>query len=86
MPIAEAQLEHAIITLKSGERYIVVGGEGGIKFKGFKGRLRRVVVHTHSRPRGISDHDFRMLERLGQRNSYIYEMFSAGITKFRRKR
>jgi hypothetical protein len=82
----DTELEHGIITLKNGQRYMVSGGPGGINFDPFENDLRRVVVHTHSKPGGISDHDHRMLEKLGQKNSYIYEMFGAGITKFRRKR
>ena len=77
--------EHAIICLKNGERYIVSGGPGGISFKVFGKNLRRVIVHTHDKPGGISDFDFETLDRLGQKASYIYEMFGAGITKFYRK-
>jgi hypothetical protein len=37
-------LEHAIISLQSGERIIVSGGSGGIQFGN---DLERVLMHTH---------------------------------------
>jgi RHS repeat-associated protein len=72
-------LEHAIISLNTGPRVIVVGGRGGITLPD---DVRHVFIHTHPSPTGPSDLDFEMLERLGQQHSYIYELFGGGLTRF----
>jgi hypothetical protein len=75
-------MEHAIISLQSGERVIVRGGRGGIDFASFIRDLRRVIIHTHPTTTGPSAVDLEMLRQLGQRSSYIYELFGGGLTKF----
>jgi hypothetical protein len=81
--------EHAIISLKSGERLIVRGGAGGIDFSTYGKNLDRIILHTHGRPTGPSDVDFQMLKDMGQKSSYIYELFGGGypkgLTKFTQK-
>jgi hypothetical protein len=74
-------LEHAIISLKGGGRAIVRGGSGGIQFGD---DLKRVLLHTHPVTTGPSAADFRMLEQLGQRHSYIYELFGGSLSRFDR--
>jgi hypothetical protein len=74
-------LEHAIISLQGGGRVIVRGETGGIQFGD---DLKRVLLHTHPTTTGPSAADFRMLEQLGQRHSYIYELFGGGLTRFDR--
>jgi hypothetical protein len=76
--------EHAIITLKNGQRLIVQGGETGISFETFGDTLRRIILHTHPTTTGPSAADFAMLEQLGQKSSWIYELFGGGLTKFGR--
>jgi hypothetical protein len=76
--------EHAIITLKTGERLIVQGGQSGISFEAFGDNLRHIILHTHPRTTGPSPADFQMLEQLGQKSSWIYELFGGGLTKFGR--
>jgi len=75
-------LEHAIISLQSGERVIVSGGTGGIQFGS---DLQWVPMHTHPTTTGPSAIDFIMLEQTGQRHSYIYELFGGGRTRFDRR-
>jgi hypothetical protein len=74
--------EHAIISTRSGQRLIVQGGRGGMSFAAFD--LRRVLLHTHPTPTGPSGLDFLMLQQMGQRSSWIYELFGGGLTRFRR--
>ncbi len=75
--------EHAIISLRDGTRVIVKGGTGGINFAPFSQNLRRVILHTHPTPTGgPSAFDFNMLNQMGQRSSWIYELFGGGLTKF----
>ena len=76
--------EHAIITLQTGERLIVQGGQAGISFEAFADTLRRIILHTHPTTTGPSAADFAMLEQLGQKSSWIYELFGGGLTKFAR--
>jgi hypothetical protein len=76
---ASGGLEHAIVSLKSGERAIVSGGRGGIDFGS---DLRRVIGHTHPFPTGPSEADFQMLRDTKQRHSYIYELFGGGRSRF----
>ena len=75
-------LEYAIVSLKNGRRVIVQGGPAGIHFGD---DVRRVILHTHPMTTGPSSLDFRMLKQLGQKSSYIYELFGGGLTKFYRK-
>ena len=75
-------LEHAIVSLKIGERVIVSGGSGGIQFGD---DLRRVLMHTHPTPTGPSAVDFRMLQQPGQQHSYICEFLGGGRTRFGRR-
>ena len=72
-------LEHAIVSFKDGSRAIVRGGPGGIIFDD---RIKRIILHTHPTPTGPSAADFEMLRRLGQRSSFLYELFGGGLTKF----
>ncbi|MCZ2341261.1 MAG: SEC-C domain-containing protein [Bacteroidales bacterium] len=81
---ASGGLEHAIISLRNGQRLIVSGGSGGITFEAFGVNLRRVILHTHPRVTGPSPPDFLMLQQLGQKSSWIYELFGGGLTKFGR--
>ena len=74
-------LEHAIVSMRSGERLIVHGGRGGIEFG--QG-LRRVLLHTHPTTTGPSAADFAMLQQTGQRSSWIYELFGGGLSRFKR--
>lgn len=75
-------LEHAIVSTKTGQRLIVRGGPGGIKF----GQdVRRVILHTHPLPSGPSMVDLDMLTALGQTKSWIYELYGGGLSVFRRK-
>lgn len=72
-------LEHAIVSLQTGTRIIVSGGKGGIQFGD---DVRRIIIHTHPSTTGPSHFDFDMLDALGQRSSYIYELFGGGLTRF----
>jgi len=72
-------LEHAIVSLQNGTRIIASGGSGGIHFGN---DVRRVIIHTHPSTTGPSHFDFQMLDALGQRSSYIYELFGGGLTRF----
>ncbi len=72
-------LEHAIISLKNGSRVIVRGGSGGIEFGE---DIKRVILHTHPVTTGPSPPDFDMLRQLGQKHSYIYELFGGGLSRF----
>jgi len=76
--------EHAIITLQTGERLIVQGGQAGISLEMFSDTLRRIILHTHPTTTGPSATDIVMLEQLGQKSSWIYELFGGGLTKFAR--
>ncbi len=75
-------LERAIISTMDGDRLIVQGGAGGMSFEGFD--VRRVLLHTHPITTGPSSDDFNMLRTLGQRSSWIYELFGGGLSRFRR--
>jgi len=72
-------LEHAIVSLRNGTRIIVRGGSGGIELGD---DVKRVIMHTHPRTTGPSAEDFDMLRQLGQRHSYIYELFGGGLSRF----
>jgi hypothetical protein len=72
-------LEHAVVSLKDGTRVVVRGGSGGIQFGD---DIKRVIGHTHPSPTGPSPSDFDMLLQLGQRHSYIYELFASGLSRF----
>ena len=76
--------EHAIISLQSGGRGIVTGGAGGIDLGAMGLELRRVILHTHPLPTGPSEADFDMLEQLGQRSTWIYELCGGGLIKVSR--
>jgi len=41
-----------------------------------------VIIHTHPSTTGPSHFDFEMLNVLGQRSSYIYELFGGGLIRF----
>ena len=79
MRLESGGLEHAIVSLKDGSRVVVRGGSGGIQFGN---DIRRVIGHTHSTSTGPSGPDFDMLRQLGQRHSYIYELFGGGLSRF----
>jgi hypothetical protein len=72
-------VEHAIVSLKNGTRVIVRGGSGGIHLGD---DVKRVIGHTHPRTTGPSPEDFDMLRQLGQKHSYIYELFGGGLSRF----
>lgn len=74
--------EHAIISLKDGNRLIVQGGPGGMNFPGYD--LKRVIAHTHPTSTGPSQIDFDMLKDLNQASSYIRE--GGATNKFWQKR
>lgn len=78
----ETELEHAIVSLKSGERIIVSGGPKTVDFASLSDRIRRIILHTHLNPGGPSAQDFQMLKDLGQKSSWIYEFFGVRLTKF----
>lgn len=66
--------EHALVTLTTGERVLVSGGETGIDLSDLP--IRRILGHTHPyqfAPTGPSAADFSALEQLGQRSSYLLE-------------
>ncbi len=62
--------EHAVVTLTSGERAIVSGGEGGIQFA--EGEIQTLFGHTHPTSAGPSSADFESLVILKQFRQYIF--------------
>jgi hypothetical protein len=81
--------EHAVLTLETGERPIVIGGRDGIRFdvedkgdgqiivvdvEGRRLRVVRIEWHTHPRVTGPSDGDREAIRFLRQAESRIYEM------------
>jgi len=77
--------EHAVLLLADGNRVVVKGGRDGIllydfetwlgiDIDGMKQRVIKLIVHTHPVPTGPSDHDIRLLSRLGQLESIVYEL------------
>jgi len=75
-------LEHAIVTLKNGDRLIVSGSGAGINFGSMSSQLRRIMIHTHPSTTGASTADRKALQALGQRRSWLYEFFGGGLSKF----
>jgi len=75
-------LEHAIVSLKNGDRVILSGGPNGLRIVDLAGQVRRLILHTHPKTTGPSAVDFQMLKDLGQKSSWIYELFGGGLTKF----
>lgn len=74
--------EHAIVSLKNGQRIMVSGGTKAINFESMSESIKRVLVHTHTNTTGPSVFDFQMLTRTGQKSSWIYELLGGGLTKF----
>jgi hypothetical protein len=67
-------MEHAVVSLRTGERVLVSGGPGGIDLSALS--VRRILGHSHPYhlpPTGPSAADFAALQQLGQRSSYILE-------------
>ncbi|HMO26610.1 MAG TPA: hypothetical protein PKB10_10100 [Tepidisphaeraceae bacterium] len=91
--------EHALLRIADGRLMLVRGGADGIELDqvddeirievdGASHKVSLLAWHTHPRPTGPSDHDFRLLQLLGQPDSRIYEMFgdSAGVRFYARHR
>lgn len=79
----ETGKEHALVRLADNERALVSGGIGGIEF--FKSEVERIFGHSHPYhlpPSGPSHADYKALEALGQKSSYILE--HGKLIKFRR--
>jgi RHS repeat-associated protein len=77
-------MEHAIVTLKNGERLIVAGSPTGISFGSLSGQIRRIIIHTHPETTGgASAKDVTAIRTLGQKSSWLYEFFGGGLSKFR---
>ena len=75
-------LEHAIISMTDGTRWIVRGGEAGIDFGETEG-FRRLIVHTHGAPTGPSmEADVPFLSNNGQKHSYIIELGNPNVIRF----
>ncbi len=84
-----AEAEHAVLTLVTGERPMVMGGRDGIRFdveqeagdrmimlevEGRRVRVDRIEWHTHPRVTGPSDGDREAVILLKQSVSRIYEL------------
>lgn len=84
-----AEAEHAILTLETGERPMIMGGLDGIQFEvevtndsraiileveGRRLRVSTIDWHTHPRVTGPSDGDREAIILLKQESSRIYEM------------
>jgi hypothetical protein len=78
----QTELEHAIVSLKNGDRVILSGGPNGLRIVDLAAQVRRLILHTHPKTTGPSVVDFQMLKDLGQKSSWIYELFGGGLTKF----
>jgi RHS repeat-associated protein len=66
--------EHALVTLANGQRALVSGGEGGIRFG--EGQIKRLFGHTHGYhypAGGASAADRAAIQALGQRSSWVLE-------------
>jgi hypothetical protein len=75
-------IEHAIVTMKNGDRLIVAGNQVGINFGSMTDKLRRIIVHTHPGVTGPSAADVSAIKALGQRSSRLIEFFGGGMSKF----
>lgn len=64
------QNEHAVVTLASGERALVSGGSGGIKFA--EGQVTRIFGHTHPTSAPASAADAAAIKSLGQSKQYVF--------------
>ena len=84
-----AEAEHAVLTLETGERPMILGGRDGIRFdvedrpegpaivvdlENRRVRVLRIEWHTHPRVTGPSDGDREAIVLLGQSKSHIYEL------------
>lgn len=73
--------EVALVKLASGERALVMGGEGGITFENME--ISRIFGHSHPYQlpaTGPSSFDFGALRTLQQQSSYLLE--HGQLTKF----
>jgi urease gamma subunit len=70
-------IEHAVVSFKNGDRFLVSGGRHGIDIpKNQVDQIRRIIGHTHpySLPiTGPSGPDIDGLFQLGQKSSYLFE-------------
>jgi RHS repeat-associated protein len=64
------QNEHAVVTLASGERALVSGGSGGIKFA--EGQVQRIFGHIHPTNAPPSAADAAAIKSLGQSKQYVF--------------
>jgi hypothetical protein len=62
--------EHALVTLANGDRAIVSGGPGGIRFP--DGSIKNIFGHTHPTSAGPSDEDSEILEELNQSQQTVF--------------
>lgn len=71
--------EHAVVVLADGERALVSGGPGGIKFA--EGQVMRILGHTHPTGAPPSAADFAATRALGQSQQTVYH--GGQVTKIR---
>ena len=62
--------EHAVVTLANGERALVSGGPGGIRFA--PNEVTRIFGHTHPTSAPPSAADFFATGQLGQSRQYVF--------------
>lgn len=62
--------EHAVVTLANGQRALVSGGPGGIRFEA--GAITRIFGHTHPTGAPASAADFEATAQLGQSKQYVF--------------
>jgi hypothetical protein len=63
--------EAAVVRLADGQKALVSGGPGGIKFA--EGEVQTLFGHTHPRVTGPSTGDYKALEYYDQSKQYIFE-------------
>jgi hypothetical protein len=62
--------EYAVVTLANGQRALVSGGPGGIKFA--EGSISQIFGHTHPTNALPSAADAEALRTLGQSKQYVF--------------
>ena len=68
-------LEHGVVSLQDGTRWMVRGGSTGIDFSKIDD-LRRTMAHTHGMPTGPSGVDFDYLINNNNMRNYRIEVGS----------
>lgn len=79
-------VEHSVFRMKDGTLQMFSGGRDGIKIGSIIDEIKTWVGHTHPYslpPTGPSPGDFAVLDRLGQKSSWLLE--HGEFTKFWRK-